>query len=58
MRRLKGYWECPPHFEECVACGEFKMCRIFQGEMEQETGYRDEVALCEECAEKENIDGS
>lgn len=58
MNRLKGYWECPPRFEECWRCGEDKMCRIFQGEPERETGYRDELALCEECAEKEDIDGS
>lgn len=58
MRRLRGYWECPPHFEECTSCGEFRMCRIFQSEREEETGYADEVAYCEECAEKENIDGS
>ena len=48
-RRLKGYWECPPRFDECSDCGEEKMCVIYQGPAEQETGYRDEVALCEDC---------
>lgn len=48
-RRLKGYWQCPPRFEECHDCGEVKMCNIYQAEPEEETGYRDEIALCEAC---------
>lgn len=48
-RRLKGYWECASRFEECSDCGQEAMCTIYQGEMEEETGYRDEVALCEAC---------
>jgi hypothetical protein len=52
MRRLKGYWECPMRYEECSECGELWMCHVYQGPMEEETGYRDEICLCEKCNEK------
>jgi len=37
-----------PRFEECQQCGKISMCSIYEGPQEEETGYRDEIALCEE----------
>jgi hypothetical protein len=47
---MTHYIPAPAKVTECHNCGETVMCEVIVADsIEQETGYRDEYALCEVC---------
>ena len=48
-KKLKSYIQRPPREGVCDRCGEEKMCSIYEGPMEEDNGYIDEISVCEAC---------